>query len=62
MTAVPPKVTASSVPLDNFWTNPEVKVTTVEESWTQFVGTFSYWMPHYVNETLRNAKRLHLLK
>ena len=62
MTARPPKVTASSIPTDNFWENPEVKVITVEDSWRQFVGTFSYWVPFHVNQTLRNAKRLHLLK
>jgi hypothetical protein len=60
--AVPPKVTYSSIPLDNFWTDPTVKVTTVERSWEQFVGTFGYWVPHYVNEAIRNAKRLHKLR
>ena len=62
MSAVPPKVVASTAPSKNFWDNPEVSVTTVEQAWQQFVGTFGYWLPHYANETLRNAKRLHLIK
>lgn len=62
MSAVPPKVSASSIPTDNFWTDPTVKVTTVEDAFRQFVGTFGYWVPHYVNEAIRNGRRLHMLK
>jgi hypothetical protein len=48
--------------MENFWNDPTVRVTTVEEAWAQAFGQFTYWVPHYVNETIRNAKRLHRVK